>query len=482
MTNLNSFYVDEPDLYFAEKNRFRDPKGGLYLYGPYGKYEKEPYFMTINAGIIGTSKSIGRVIDFFDLCKNKIPAKSKGGIDFPGVGLDKKLQFEIKFPDHLQEPITNSELLEGEKIDTRSERARYFLDLIDTRLDIITQREPFPDLVYVPLSRELIDLCKKPGQIGDKIRIAQRRFTDNLTEDQLIGDYDFHDIIKVFGMKYKIPTQVILPNSLSLKQNPNVQFLAQRAWNLSVASYYKAKGIPWKLAELDNDACYVGITFYRELNKEKNQVMRASVAQLFLATGESIVLRGKPFEWSEDRKQPELSFEQAIDLSTKIIDTYEKTHKRKPKRMVVHKSSPFNREEINGFLSAYDTVNEIDLLSIRSSPIDWYRDGLYAIPRGTVIKSPDDKFYIFTLGYIPQLDTFPKPGTPIPIEVTPVNLDTSERKMCKEILSLTKLNWNNADFCDQKPITIVASESVKEILSEARVRDIEIISQYRYYI
>ena len=28
--------------------------------------------------------------------------------------------------------------------------------------------------------------------------------------------------------------------------------------------------------------------------------------------------------------------------------------------------------------AAYDTVKEIDLLSIRSSPIDWYRDGARA--------------------------------------------------------------------------------------------------------
>jgi hypothetical protein len=104
-------------------------------------------------------------------------------------------------------------------------------------------------------------------------------------------------------MKYKIPTQVILPNSLSLKENPRVQFLAQRAWNLTVASYYKAKGIPWKLAELDSVTCYAGISFYRELDENKNPTMRASIAQLFLATGESIVLRGNPFEWIEQGKE-----------------------------------------------------------------------------------------------------------------------------------------------------------------------------------
>jgi len=165
-----------------------------------------------------------------------------------------------------------------------------------------------------------------------------------------------------------------------------------------------------------------------------------------------------------------------------VAETEITARARKPKRLVIHKSSFYSDFEMEGFLSAYDTVKEIDLLSIRSSPIDWYRDGTMAIPRGTVIKSPDNTYYVFTLGYIPQLDTFPKPGVPIPLEIRPSNLDSPDRKMCKAIMSLTKLNWNNANFCDQKPITLVASDSVKDILSEARIQDIEIISQYRYYI
>ena len=251
---------------------------------------------------------------------------------------------------------------------------------------------------------------------------------------------------------------------------------------MTVASYYKARGIPWKLAELDSGTCYAGISFYRELDKNKKPSMRASIAQLFLATGESIVLRGNPFEWSERGRQPRLTLEQTCQLKEKIIDAYFRTHKTKPRRLVIHKTSIFQKDEIKGFLEAYDLIDEIDLISMRSSSFDWFRDGIYAIPRGTVIKTPNNSFYVFTLGYIPQLGTFPKPRIPIPVEITPHNLDSSEQKMCKEILSLTKLNWNNADFCDQMPITITAARRVSGILSEARIRDVEIMEEYRYYI
>jgi len=482
MVEFNTFYVEEPDLYFSNKSKFKDAKGGLYLYGPYGKFETEEFPLSLNAGIIGSSKSMGRTTSFFKRIEKRVMAESKGGVHFPGLGLEKRLNLEVKFEESLKELITNKEIEECEKKEDRADRARFVLDIIDSRLASL-KREPLPDLVFIPIPGKIINLCKTPGQVGDKITIAHRRFSDKLTKDQIKGDYDFHDIIKVLGMKHEIPTQVILPHSLSLKRNPYVQYLAQRAWNITVASYYKAKGIPWKLAELDQDTCYAGISFYRELDEKGSPSMRASIAQLFLATGESIVLRGNPFEWPRRSKYPKLTEDQSIELVDLIIDKYVNIHRDQPRRLVIHKTSMFNEEEIDGFLRAYDVVDSVDLLSMRSSPFDWYRDGRYAIPRRTIIKPHDKIYYIFTLGYIPQLRTFPKPGIPIPIEVKPANLDSSQEKMCKEILSLTKLNWNNADFCDQMPITITAAEKVGNILSEGKIKEIDDIkSEYRYYI
>ena len=41
--------------------------------------------------------------------------------------------------------------------------------------------------------------------------------------------------------------------------------------------------------------------------------------------------------------------------------------------------------------------------------------------------------------------------------------------MCHEILSLTKLNWNNADFCDQLPITITAAARAHDMTVEGLI-------------
>jgi hypothetical protein len=482
-SQLSSFFVSEPDLIFANKTRFKDPKAGLFLFGPYGQYgDAKSVNITANTGIIGTSTSIGNLLDFFDHLHNRIPSTSAGGVDFPGLGLQGRLRFDVQFDEQWQETIDKADLDECKRIRKRTDKALYILKLIGDKLESLHQKQPSPDVVFIPLSGEFLKMCALPGQTTLKITLAHRRFGSTPTEDQSRGDYDFHNIVKVMGMKHHLPTQVILPRTLNLERRVFIQDLATRAWNLTVATYYKAKAVPWKLAELESGTCYAGISFYRELSAEGKPSMRASVAQIFLHTGETLILRGDPFEWPDSDPRPYLNSDQASAIREKIIKAYTKTHKDPPERLVIHKSTAFKTEEKEGFLKGERVVKQTDLLTLTQSPIDWYRDGSYPIVRGTVIKSSHSEFFVFTLGYIPQLSTFPKPGIPIPVRVRAANLDSPERKMCKEILSLTRLNWNNADFCDQMPITVSASDRIGDILSEARARDIDVSNEYRFYM
>lgn len=483
VTQISSFYVPESYLIFANKTRFKDPKAGLFLYGPYGQYaDASAVSITANAAIIGTSQSVGNLVDFFERLHNRIPANSVGGVDFPGLGLDGRLRFDVRFDEQWQETIDKTNIDECESKRKRTDKALYLLSLIDDKLASLHQKQPNPDIVFITLPIELLRMCRPAGQIGLRITLANRRFSTSPTDEQIKGDYDFHNIIKVMGMKHHLPSQFVLPTTLDLERKLFVQDLATRAWNLTVAAYYKSKGVPWKLAELEAGTCYAGISFYRECSPEGKPSMRASVAQVFLATGETLILRGDPFEWPESDTRPHLSVRQARALRDQIINAYNWTHKEQPERLVIHKSTEFLPEETNGFMDPDNAIKQIDLLTLTQSPIYWYRDGGYPIVRGNVVKVSASEFFIFTLGYIPQLQTFPKPGIPIPVRVRAANLDTPERKMCKEVLSLTRLNWNNADFCDQMPITISASDRIGDILAEARTRDVEVSTEYKYYM
>jgi len=481
---LTTFFVPEPNLIFSQNRKCVEPKGGLFLYGPYGKYlGGDPVPIVADVGIIGTSKSIGGTIDFFNYIRKQIPAESSGGIDFPGLGIDGKLRFDVTFDEQWQETISSSDISECRGIETREERVEYFLDLLERKIKSIHKKEPSPMLTICPLSIELIRMCRSPQQKGYHITISHRRFEKGgITAAQLKGDYDLHNIVKVFGMKYEMPTQLVLPPTLDVNRKRDVQDLATRAWNLSMGLYYKSKGIPWKIAQLEPGTCYAGISFYRELDSEGKPSMRASITHLFLHTGECLVLTGQPFRWDEPNVSPRLTHEQASSIRSQIIEAYSDTHGQKPSRLVIYKKTTFTDDEKKGFLDTRDSIRQTDLLTIKSSSINWYRDGDWPVLRGTVVKCPGPEYLIFTLGFIQEMNTYPKPGVPIPIRVQPFNLDSPETKMCREILSLSKLNWNNADFCDRFPVTLSVSDTISEILAEARASEIEPSDEYRYYM
>ena len=482
MNNLLTFFIEEPNLIFSERAECTEPQGGLYLYGPSGRYaDNKPNPIISDVGIVGTSKSIGATQTFFEYIHRVIPSESVGRLDFPGLGINNKLLFDIKFDEQWIEIINDKEIQQGNEMDDRLKRIDYFLDLIDKKM-LNIKKKGEPDLIIFSLPEEIIQLCKNPEHKGDNIIITDRRFKKELTQEQIKGDFDFHSIIKLFGMKHNIPTQFIKPKTLDVYRKIGVQDLATRAWNLSVAMYYKSKGYPWKIAKLDPFTCYAGISFYREVDKDKHS-MRASVAHLFLHTGECIVLTGEPFEWDDPSVEPILTTEQTIILKKKIIKGYEEIHGELPKRLVIYKKTDFTEDEIIGFKENEDkSINEIDLLTVKYSNIKWFREGDYPPPRGTVIKCPNNEFLLFTLGFIQDMNTYPQAGIPSPLRIIAYNLDSDERKMCREILSLSKLNWNNINYCELFPGPIAVSGIIGKILSEGRSKKIPIKTEFRFYM
>lgn len=70
---------------------------------------------------------------------------------------------------------------------------------------------------------------------------------------------------------------------------------------------------------------------------------------------------------------------------------------------------------------------------------------------------------------------------PAPIEVAGHVGDSDLKKLLREALVLTKMNWNAAGFADADPITLRFSRQVGDILREVPA-DREPLPQYRYYM
>jgi hypothetical protein len=78
-----------------------------------------------------------------------------------------------------------------------------------------------------------------------------------------------------------------------------------------------------------------------------------------------------------------------------------------------------------------------------------------------------DLDYLYTTGFIPALNEFHGVHVPSPVQVSDhVGKDTSREQLLREVLLLTKLNWNSAMFCGKLPVTLKFAELVDNIMKE----------------
>jgi hypothetical protein len=295
--------------------------------------------------------------------------------------------------------------------------------------------------------------------------------------------------LKAEVMPFGIPTQLVWPQTLSLLEQTSgsggrrLQDPATRAWNFTTALYHKAGGSPWRLAEVSSDVCFVGVSFYREV-LHTNPRMRTSMAQAFTASGDGYVLRGNSFEWDESKqgRSPHLDGKSAAALIRDVLSLYAKQNKGTlPSRIVIHKTSTFWEEELAGFEEACRAVPQRDLVAFGWRGIQFYRPGDYPPLRGTYVKFSDTDLLLYTVGYIPYLRTYPGARVPQPLEIIQHIGDSPWSVVLQEILALTKMNWNTADFACSLPITVAFSQKVGHILAELPA-NVAPKDEYRFYM
>ena len=274
-----------------------------------------------------------------------------------------------------------------------------------------------------------------------------------------------------------IPVQIILEDTITQKRK-SLQDLSMQAWNFCVANYYKSSSIPWTLTLKDKHTCFIGISFHKVLNADKN-TLRSSVAQAFNYEGKGLIFVGEHFEWDDDEMEtpaPHLTYEYANRLITQVIEEYKAFNKNlPPRRVVIHKTTSYwdsavNKDyaEVEGLKNGIKEVLgdevQIDLVAVKSTDIKLLREsGQYPVMRGTLLHIDDASGILYTTGYIPYYETFPSMAIPRPLEISIYEQESSLKKICEEILALTKLNFNNCNYYDSLPITIRFAQKVGEI-------------------
>lgn len=508
---FESWFIPEPLLIFGNGNTHIDPKLGLSLYGPLkANNSNTPSPMSIRVGVIGTGETIGLTTQFI----NRLNGEIKSNViepfqnpPFPGF----KTIFDCTLvqSESYNEIIPNSSIHNATNKPTFEERVNAAAKLFITGIENINERVPKPEVIICALPQEIIDFCvvrksstgiikKKKNKEEKKLiktllkhKDNQQGFLDGFgeTAEQILSDEimtgNFWKKIKIDAMKFGIPTQIAWPSTLipreSLKGRQKRQDDSTTAWNFAVALYYKGSGFPWTMTKMEKGTCYVGISFFKDPTDVNNR-MRTSLAQIFTYTGEGLVLRGDEFEWdSEKGKSPHLTGDNACELLKKAISMYTRQMNQPPTRVVIHKSSRYWPEEKKGFETALEGITYHDLITIGTRGIRFFRYGQYPPLRGTVVKLSSKNYILYTKGYIPYLRTYPGPHIPVPLEILEHHGDSPQETILAEILSLSKMNWNSADFGLATPITLLFSKRVGELMASLP-KDVEPQHEYRYYM
>lgn len=304
---------------------------------------------------------------------------------------------------------------------------------------------------------------------------------------------DFHDLLKAYTLGWGIPLQVMRsttwdPSRQTAKsqsqRSSSLQDEATRAWNLHTALYYKAGGVPWRMRRqsADLNSLYVGVSFFHSTDRAE---VHTSVAQVFDERGEGVVVRGGPAARKKSDRQPHLRRADADHLLGTALDTYKREHGHFPARVVIHKTSDFDDEEVSGFEAAADEryIYHLELLWIVGTRegTRLFRNGAYPVLRGTFATITERRHILYTRGSVDLYRLYPGMYIPAPLGIRPALIEHSVEMLAEETLALTKMNWNQSQMDGRFPITLSASKKVAKILKNLP-DDYPVSSRYAMYM
>ena len=209
-----------------------------------------------------------------------------------------------------------------------------------------------------------------------------------------------------------------------------------------------------------------------------------SMAQVFDERGDGVVVRGGPIKLSKEDRTPHLAAVDADALLKEALARYRETHRTLPARVVVHKTSPFDDAELDGFDVAAGTqqVEVVDYVSVsRGTDTRLFRYGNYPTLRGTYLRLDDRQHLLYTRGSVDFYKTYPGSYVPRGFLFRCERIETTPKHLAREMLALTKMNWNVTQFDGGVPITIEAARRVGKILKYL-APDQPVAHRYSYYM
>lgn len=497
MLQLQIARLPVPELEFAGSAYFTNPRRGLLEAGPFDMRFGSGHRSQVRIALIGPRDMIAPALAWFGRCQRAIePAEAESAVErFPGFAA--VYRSELVVDPTAVVCLDDAQLqsaLGMKPYEALAEVVRLYSEAM-----VKARREYKPDVIVCCISDAVEKRCHSVQRVmsrqersavkaaAEQALSAQLELPLDWEPDEAPEDLlrrDLRRALKAEAMRNEMPIQVVTNNALiDSKTNEEA---AIRAWNLSVGMYYKAGGIPWRVRGRGPETCYVGITFHH-LRTTKRTLVHSSLAQAFSTNGGGFALRGSALQPSEEDRSraPHMTQEQAEALGRRVLAEYIERNGAAPKRVVLHKSSRFWRQEEAGFERAFNEVPVVQLIALAPSSVRLVTHATYPPARGTLLTIEGSRHFLFTSGYVRELETYPGPHIPIPVEVMMHGSHGAAevREAAVEALGLGRLNWNTSDLRSSQPVTLGFARRVGGIMAEYGLSDErEPDPSYRYYM
>lgn len=283
-------------------------------------------------------------------------------------------------------------------------------------------------------------------------------------------DFDLHDHLKAMTASRSLPLQLI-------RQDKAIAFdcRASVMWRVGLALYAKAGGVPWKLADTDPETAYIGLSYALRQKESEEPRFVTCCSQVFDAEGAGLeFVAYDAHEIRVQRDNPFLSRTEMLRVMTRSLDLYRRRHAgRSPRRMMVHKTTEFKTEEVDGCMDAFHLCESVDLVQIVQD-VSWRCSRIEEVPgaqkgkpagypvlRGTLIGTGPYEALLWTHGDVGGINlTAGRPffqgarSTPQPIRLVRHAGHGPWDDTARSVLGLSKMDWNNDALYDPLPVTL----------------------------
>ncbi|MEA9731871.1 nuclease PIN [Xanthomonas campestris] len=454
--------LEEPVLSFSPDDlRQADihPLRGLAKFGPYSQKSFETFTPALRVAVVGPKSGWKKIVTLMKLLQQpQQPADRADYVpNYPG--------FERLFGI----PLTSAAV---------SARVQWPDDVAEF---------PFKGSAEQRLAAAFRDALATLDGVRSEFDVVVVHLPESWGHFSRTDDFDAHDTLKSIGAQLGVPTQVVNDRAFAFAE----KFAASIAWRLAIALYVKAGGTPWRLASLPgvpNDTAYIGLAYALKPSGDGMHYVTCC-SQVFDMDGGGMQFvafeaRDPIPDVQTAKRNPFLSRADMRAVLSRSLQIYQSRNAGSlPRRLVIHKTTAFQEEEIQGAREALSSISEIECLEIGANsawrgvwmtpnlqgPKRTKADG-YPVPRGVVQVRSGNSCFVWVAGNAPGVSSkgaYYQGGKsiPRPLVITRHAGAGPLSVVALEALALTKMDWNNDALYDPVPVTIRYSQKLARTIA-----------------